>query len=101
RRVLVPLPAAPDDAWGDRPSHPVAGSVNGMGVRAVVEELADGWGIVLGPGWRRGWRIAPGDHVDVELHPEGPHRDDLADDIANALATEPDAAAFFDGLAQF
>lgn len=101
RRVLVPLPFAPDDAWGHKPSHPVAGSVNGMGVRAVVEAIDDGWGIVLGPAWRRDCGTAPGDEVDVVLYPEGPQRDDLADDIAAALAAEPDAAAFFDGLAQF
>lgn len=101
RRVLVPLPFAPDDAWGHKPSHPVAGSVNGMGVRAVVEAIDDGWAIVLGPAWRRDCGIAPGDEVDVVLYPEGPQRDDLAEDIAAALAAEPDAAAFFDGLAQF
>ena len=100
-RVLVPLPFAPDDAWGPMPSHPVAGSVNGMGVRAVIEPLDAGWGIVLGPAWRRDCGIAPGDTVDVILEPEGPQRDDLADDLAAALAAEPTAAAFFDGLAQF
>lgn len=101
RRVLVPLPFEPDDAWGHKPAHPVAGTVNGMGVRAVVEAIDQGWGIVLGPAWRRDCGIAPGDTVDVVLHPEGPQRDDLADDIATALEAEPDAAAFFDGLAQF
>ena len=41
------------------------------------------------------------DEVTVELAPEGPQRDDLADDIAAALAADPAAAAFFDTLAQF
>ena len=100
-RVLVPLPFEPDDVWGHKPSHPVAGSVNGMRVRAVVEPIEAGWGIVLGPAWRRDCGIAPGDVVNVILEPEGPQRDDLADDIAGALAAEPEAAAFFDGLAQF
>lgn len=45
--------------------------------------------------------IAPGDEVDVGLYPERPQRDDLADDITAALAAEPDAAAFYDGLARF
>jgi len=101
RRVFVPLPFAPDDAWGPKPAHPVAGFVNGMGVRAVVEVVDDGWGIVLGPAWRRDCGIAPGDEVEVLLYPEGPQRDDLDDDLAAALASEPEAAAFFDGLAQF
>jgi uncharacterized protein with von Willebrand factor type A (vWA) domain len=37
----------------------------------------------------------------VELAPEGPQRQDLADDIAATLAANPAAAAFFDTLAQF
>lgn len=99
-RVLAPFPFAPDDACGPKPSHPVAGSVNGMGVCAVVEPIDAGWGIVLGPAWRRDCGIAPGDEVDVALAPEGSQRDDLAD-LAEALAAEPAAAAFFDGLAQY
>ena len=39
--------------------------------------------------------------VDVSLAAEGPQRDALDPDIAAALAKEPKAAAFFDGLAQF
>jgi uncharacterized protein YdeI (YjbR/CyaY-like superfamily) len=33
--------------------------------------------------------------------PEGPQRDDLADDIAAALDANPGAGEFFDSLAQF
>jgi uncharacterized protein YdeI (YjbR/CyaY-like superfamily) len=39
--------------------------------------------------------------VKVELEPEGPQRTDLADDLAAALDSNPEAGAFFDGLAQF
>jgi len=37
----------------------------------------------------------------VTLSPEGPQRGALDDDIAAALAAEPKAASFFDGLATF
>ena len=50
RRVMVPVPFDPDKAWGKKPQHHVTGTVNGMGVRAVVEPLEDGFGIFLGPG---------------------------------------------------
>jgi len=72
-----------------------------MGVRAVVEPLGDGHGILLGPSWRRDCGITPGDVVEVELAPEGPQRTGLAPDVAAALEAEPEAAAFFDSLAQF
>jgi uncharacterized protein YdeI (YjbR/CyaY-like superfamily) len=42
-----------------------------------------------------------GDPVTVALMPEGPQSEALAADIASALAAEPDAARFFDGLATF
>jgi len=98
---MVPVPFDPDAAWGTKREHPVAGTVNGMGVRAVVEPFEDGWGIVLGPAWRRDCGIGPGDTVTVVLFPEGPQRADLAPDVAAALEAEPAAGSFFDGLAQF
>ncbi len=101
RRVLVPVPFDPDEAWGVRREHHVAGTVKGMGVRAVVEPLGEGHGILLGPAWRRDCGIRPGDEVAVVLIPEGPQRADLAPDIAAALEAEPAAAAFFDSIAQF
>ena len=101
RRVMVPLPFAPNDVWGAKPTHPLAGTVNGMSVRAAPELIDVGWAILLGPAWRRDCGVGVGDEVDVVLFPEGPQRDDLAADIAAALHAEPDAAAFFDGLAQF
>ena len=101
RRVLVPLPFVPDDIWGPRREHHVSGTVNGMGVRAVIEPFEDGHGILLGPAWRRDCGIGPGDEVTVDLAPEGPQRGELASDIAAALDAEPAAGEFFDSLAQF
>jgi hypothetical protein len=100
-RVMVPVPFDPDIVWGSKPEHRVHGTVNGMNVRASVEALSGGFGIVLGPAWRRDCGIAPGDAVDVVLAPEGPQRDDLAEDVRAALEAEPAAGPFFDGLAQF
>ena len=100
-RVMVPVPFDPNVVWGTKSDHRVHGTVNGMGVRASVEPLGDGFGIILGPAWRRDCGICPGDAVDVVLAPEGPQRDDLADDVRAALAAAPEAGEFFDGLAQF
>ena len=100
-RVMVPVPFDPDDVWGRKPEHRVHGTVNGMNVRASIEGLSGGFGIVLGPAWRRDCGIGSGDVVDVVLAPEGPQRGDLADDVRAALDAEPAAGAFFDGLAQF
>jgi bacteriocin resistance YdeI/OmpD-like protein/uncharacterized protein DUF1905 len=100
-RILIPVPFDPDTVWGTKPRHHIHGTVNGMGVRGVVEPSGGGYGFTLGPAWLRGCGLAAGDHVTVDIAPEGPQRDDLADDIAAALRTSPRAAAFFDSLAQF
>ena len=101
QRVFVPVPFDPDQVWGTKAEHHIHGTVNGMGVRGVVEPLADGRGVVLGPAWRRDCGLAAGDIVDVSLEPEGPQRGDLADDLAAALDGNPQAGAFFDSIAQF
>jgi hypothetical protein len=101
RRVFVPVPFDPDQIWGRKVEHHIRGTVNGMGVRGVIEPFADGRGVVLGPAWRRDCGLASGDAVDVVLEPEGPQRDDLAEDVAAALAADQPAGEFFDSLAQF
>jgi len=100
-RVMVPVPFDPDEVWGSKPQHRVHGKLNGMGVRAIIEPLGDGFGFVLGAAWRRDCGVSPGDAVEVVLAPEGPQRQDLADDVRGALEADPEAGAFFDGLAQF
>jgi hypothetical protein len=99
--VLIPVPFNPDTVWGSKPRHHIAGTVNHMDVRGVVAPAGDGFGFTLGPAWLRGCGLAVGDAVAVEIEPEGPQRDDLAEDIAGALAAHPQAGAFFDSLAQF
>lgn len=101
KRVVVPVPFDPDEAWGRKDVHRLHGTVNGMGVRAILEPSASGHVFVLGAAWRRGCGIEPGDSVQVMLAPEGPQRTDLPPDVAAALEAEPDVGAFFDSLAQF
>lgn len=69
-------------------------------MRGVVEKRAAGPVIALGPAWCR-IPLPDGATVEVVLGAEGPQRADLAPDIAEALDAAPDAAAFFDALAQF
>lgn len=101
RRVHVPVPFDPDAAWGAKERHHVTGNLDGCGLRGVVDRVPGGYELVLGAAWNRDGRPASGATVEVVLAPEGPQRDDLAPDVAAALAAAPDAAAFFDSLAQF
>jgi hypothetical protein len=99
--LLVPVPFNPNQVWGTKPRHHIAGTVNGIRVRAVIEPAGEGFGFTLGPKSPSRVGLAVGDEVAVDIAPEGPQRDDLADDIAEALAANPAAGAFFDSLAQF
>ena len=98
--VLV-VPFDPDEMWGGKAEHPVGGTINGRRVRGRLTRGSDGWVFTLSPMWLRDAGVMAGQDVQVELTPEGPQRGDLAGDIAAALAASPDAAAFFDTLAQF
>lgn len=101
-RAFVAVPFDPDRVWRPKPQHHITGTVNGRGIRGVIETRGGRRGFTLGPAWLRDCHaVTIGDEVTVEIVPEGPQRDDLADDIAAALEASPDAGAFFDSLAQF
>jgi DNA-binding transcriptional LysR family regulator len=99
--LLVPVPFNPNEVWGSKLRHHIAGTLNGCRIRAVIEAAGDGFGFTVGPKSSCRSELAVGDQVTVDIAPEGPQRSDLADDIAEALAASPRAAAFFDSLAQF
>ena len=99
--ALIEVPFDPDVVWGTKSRHHVAGTVNGMRIRGVVELQGEAHGFRLGPAWLRDRTLKVGDQVAVEIEPEGPQRDDLASDVASALDARPEAAEFFDSLAQF
>lgn len=99
--LLIPVPFDPDTVWGAKPRHLVNGTVAGCRIRGSVERRDGDYSLKLGAAWVRDNPVKAGDTIDVVIAAEGPQRDALDPDIAAALAKEPKAAAFFDGLAQF
>jgi len=97
----IPLPFDPDAVWGKKPRHRLSGTIDGQKVRFIIGPDDRDLGLKLTPMWRRDAGVEAGKRVSVALWPEGPQRDDLAEDFAMALMAEPKAAAFFDDLAQF
>ena len=100
-RARVPVPFDPHAVWGPKPEHHISGTVGGRPVRGSVAADGGGWSFSLGPAWLRDCSVAPGDHVEVVIAPEGIQRADLVPDLAAALQASPEAGAFFDSLAQF
>ena len=100
-RIAVRLPFDPNEAWGTKPRHHITGTVDGHRVRGPLDEVEDGYRLRLGAAWLRDRGVAVGSEVVVTLLPEGPQRAELPPDVAEALAADPAAAAFFDSLATF
>lgn len=100
-RTLIALPFNPDDTWGHKERHYVAGSINGSPVRGLLVSAGPHFFLPVGAAWCRDAHLAPGATVDVTLAPEGPQGDLLSADIALALDAEPHAKAFFESLATF
>ena len=100
-RVYLPLPFNPRDVWGARVRYDVSGTINGMKIRGRLEQSGRGYFMPLGPAWRRGTGMKPGDAVEVELAEERPPRENLASDVETALDAEPEAGRFWDALAGF
>jgi len=101
KRLHLPVPFDPDAAWGAKPVHHVRGMIGAIPFRGPIEACRDGWVVNIGHVWRRGAEVDAGVAVDVSIEPEGPQRSDLPADIAAAFEADPQAGAFFDGLAQF
>jgi len=100
-RGRIPVPFDPDAAWGAKKEHLVGGKIDGRQVRGSLVPEDGGWVLTLGSMWMCDAGVADGAEVVVEIAPEGPLRQDLAEDFAAALAANPAAAAIWDTLAQF
>ena len=100
-RTFIALPFNPDEVWGIKPRHHIRGSVNGQMIRGPLGSDGTHAFLPLGAAWRRDAGLEAGAEVDVVLAPEGPQSDQLSSDIIAALAAEPQAQAFFEGLATY
>jgi bacteriocin resistance YdeI/OmpD-like protein/uncharacterized protein DUF1905 len=100
-RTVIPLPFDPRQVWGARQRYHITGTINGCAVRGPLDSDGARYFLSVGAAWRRDNGLEAGATVDVVLSPEGPQSELLADDLASALAGEPEARAFFDALPTF
>jgi hypothetical protein len=100
-RIFIAIPFNPNEVWGVKQRHHITGPVNGYGVRGSLGSAGKQYFLPLGAAWRRGCGLEAGSKVEVALSPEGPQSESLSTDVATALDVEPQAKAFFEGLATF
>jgi len=99
--IAIRVPFDPDEAWGAKDRHYVAGSIHGFRARGRLVNRGSDPYLELGPSWCRTGVVNPGDRVPVVLEPEGPQFDDLPPDLRDALAADPAARRAFESLATF
>ncbi|HET7338429.1 MAG TPA: YdeI/OmpD-associated family protein [Candidatus Dormibacteraeota bacterium] len=99
--AIIPLPFDPAAVWGRRDRYHVTGNIEGVRYRTALVHRQGGWQIVLAPKSGSAAGLRDGQRVSVEMWPEGPQLDELASDIARALAASPKAETAFEALAQF
>ncbi len=97
---MIDLPFDPAEAWGARPRYHVSGTAGGICFRTTLVQRGGAWQIRFGPK-SSACRLAGSEAVQFEVWPEGPQADELAPDIAEALASRPAALVAFSGLATF
>ena len=101
-RAVVVVPFDPDRVWGPRGLHAVTGTIDGCPWSGTLERLEGRFAVALGAvtgGPSEGFAI--GATVDVVLAAEDPRPDNVAPDVAAALASDPAARSFFEGLAGY
>lgn len=84
-----------------RDVHHVSGTVHGCQWRGPITKGPEGYFLSLGAAWLRDSPSPLEGEIEVSLAPEGPQAEGLAVDFREALDAEPDAKAFFEGLATF
>lgn len=103
KSVALPIPFDPNDTWGHKERHDVTGTIEGKTIRGVLKDDPAGFILPLGPTWLRdaGIVATAETEVVVELSPEGPQLNNLAEDFREALLADPEACAFFQAIPTF
>ncbi len=100
-RVFVQIPFDPNEVWGVKQRHYISGTINDYTIRGSLGSNGNGYFLPLGAAWRRDSKLDADDEVRAVISPEGPQRDNLAQDIVTALSSAPEAQTFFESLATF
>ena len=98
--IKVDLPFDPSDAWDDRDTYHVSGTIGGQRFRGPLKRGSP-WVLELGPAWCRDPRFKSGETFEVEIELEGPQSSTIGADVAQAFRDEPEAARFFDSMPTF
>jgi hypothetical protein len=95
------IPFDPDEVWGAKERHYVAGSINDHPFLGCLDCDRTPCILPIGPAWIRDNEVGDGANVPVILAPDGHQIATISPDIAAALTAEPQARACFESVAPF
>jgi Bacteriocin-protection, YdeI or OmpD-Associated/Domain of unknown function (DUF1905) len=99
--AYILIPFDPDEVWGAKDRHYVAGSIDDRPFRGCLDSEGPRPILPIGAAWIRDNDLGDGVNVDVILAPDGHQIETISSDIAAALTAEPEARAFFESVAPF
>jgi hypothetical protein len=99
--AYIVIPFDPDEVWGAKDRHYVAGSIDDHPFRGCLDSEGPRCILPIGAAWIRDNDVGDGASVDVILAPDGHQIETVSSDIAAALTAEPEARAFFESVAPF
>jgi len=101
-RVFITIPFIPGDKWGKKPRHFVTGTINGVAFSGSLGSRGGSHFMPINKDLQSNAGVGPGDAVTVVIEPQAAGAtSDLPEDLAQALADEPEARAFLEGLSAF
>jgi hypothetical protein len=100
-RVRIRMPFDPSEAWGKKQRHYIRGTLNGVEFEGSLGSRGGAWYFPVNKALQQKAKAGPGDDVHVVIEPSESPEADVPDDLARALADEPRAKEFFDGLSGF
>jgi uncharacterized protein DUF1905/bacteriocin resistance YdeI/OmpD-like protein len=100
-RVWITVPFDPAAEWGARPRHHVRGDLNGTPFETSLGVRAGQVRFPLAKALRDAAGVAPGDTVTVSLEPTTERAEQVPGELADILAHDERACAFFEGLSGF
>src|SRR5262245_14306960 len=99
--AYVVIPFDPNEAWGAKERHYVAGSIDGHRFRGCLDTEGPRCVLPIGATWIRDNPVSPGATVEALLAPDGHQIATISPDIAAALTAEPETRALFESVAPF
>jgi hypothetical protein len=100
-RVSITVPFDPSALWGKRQRHHVRGTLNGHPFEGSLGVRGGRVFLPLAKKLRADVGIEPGENVAVTMAPAAERSESVPPELADLLAEDATAKAFFDGLSGF